>query len=115
MSKMVKFLETFLKLSIYACQYQALYYGVFIYFSYMDFLIVLHCILYGSCWRRCYENTVLLSNFEDKPKLRNQSTWSPLFAASISFSSIGPKLKALLLWAISLQRYKQIDLDTVQN
>src|SRR3954464_9780121 len=73
MSKMVKFLKMFLKLSIHACQHQALYYGVVIHFSDIDVLIVLLCILYGSCWKRFYENIVLLSNFEDKPKLRNQS------------------------------------------
>src|SRR4051812_23242179 len=103
---MVKFLKTFMKLSIHACQQQALYRGV---------LIVLLCILYGSCWKRCYENIVLLSNFEDKPILRNQSAWLPLFLEGTSFSITSPKLKALLLRAISLQRYKQIDLYMVQN
>ena len=112
---MVKFLKTFLKLSIHACQHQALYCGVVIHFSDIDVLIVLLCILYGSWWKRFYENIVLLSNFEDKPKLRNQSAWLPLFVASTYFSIIGPKLKALLLRAISLQQYKQIDLDMVQN
>src|SRR3954470_8256884 len=101
MSKMVKFLKTFLKLSIHACQHQVLYCGVVIHFSDIDVLIVLLCILYGICWKRCYENIVLLRNFEDKPILRNQSTRLPLFVASVSFSSIGPKLKAMLLWAIS--------------
>src|SRR3954471_18435938 len=115
MSKMVEFLKTFLKLSIHACQHQALYCGVVIHFSEIDVIIVLLCILYGIFWKRCYENTVLLSNFEDKPISRNQSAWLPLFVASVSFSSIGPKLKAMLLRAISQQRYKQIDLDMVQN
>src|SRR3954467_14961467 len=108
MSKMVKFLKMFLKLSIHACQHHALYCGVVIHFSDIDVLIVLLSILYGSCWKRCYENILLFKQL-DKPKLRNQSAYSPLFAASVSFSSIGPKLKALLLRAISLQRYKQID------
>src|SRR4051812_44749565 len=113
MSKMVKFLKTFLKLSFHACQHQALYCGVVIHFIYV--LIVLLGILYGICCKRCYENIVLLSNFEDKPILWNQSAWLPVFVASVSFSSIDPKLKAMLLRAISLQRYKKIDLDMVQN
>src|SRR3954464_13985357 len=98
MSKMVKFLKTFLKLSIHACKHQALYCGVVIHFSDIDVLIILVCILHGICWKRCYENIVLLSNFEDKPILRNQAAWLPLFVASISFSSIGPKLIALFFF-----------------
>src|SRR3954464_13242826 len=93
--KMVKFLKTFLKLSIHACQHQALYCGVVIHFSDIDILIVLLCIVYGSCWKGCYENIVLLSNFEDKTILRSQSAWLPLFVESTNFSIIGPKLKAL--------------------
>src|SRR3954468_19877783 len=105
----------FLELYIHARKHQALYCGVVIHFTRIDVLIILRCILSGSGWESFFENIVLLSNSKDKPKVTEPVRIVAPFAASFSFSSIGPKLKALLLRAISLQRYKQIDLDMVQN
>src|SRR4051812_19604262 len=70
MSKTVKFSKCFWSsVSMHVSKHQALYCGVVIHFSRIDVLIVLRCILSGSGWESFFENIVLLSNFEDKPKI----------------------------------------------